>query len=658
MRQNSLLRGLLLLCCAAAVFYALYLTIDVADQTRMQGARTEQALNRLASALDRLGTGLESLRFAPAAQPAPAGGAAAAAPAGNAREGVRFANDDLRDPEAEDGGALVTRIQSMPGNLNPVVTPDADVSSIHSLLVDSLAERNLNDITRYEPMLARSWSVSPDGLEYTITLRDTVQWHPYTDPVTKEDVPAKPVTSDDFLFYWETIQNEKIPCEYIRTYYEDMEGIEIIDAHAFKVRWKRPYSMSEAFTLGLQPLPRHYYRPDPAWTDDEFAEQFTSSPRNQWLIGTGPYILTKWDSNSEIVFARDENYYGPKPSILERRIRLIADSSVSFLEFQRGGLDLYGLQPAQWHEETPEPEFRLVTPDIETAYEDSLAWDRRKKAGTLPDNYRFEKFQYNSTSWAYLGYNMRRPIFQDRNVRAALTHLVNRERILDEVFMGLGRIVSGPFIPQSPYYNHAVEPLPFSVEAASEILAGAGWEDTDNDGILDRDYDGTGERKPFRFTLMVPSSSALIRKIAAIVEQDMLKAKIKVDIKPIEWSVYTQLLEEREYDVSCLMWSGGIEGDPYQIWHGSGANRPGSSNYVAYTSSEADRLIEEGRREVDKAKRYAIYRKLHEVIAADQPYTFLVAPTATVAQAKKFRNALVYKSGSMASQLQWVPAAR
>ena len=654
MRQNSLFRTLFLVFGVAVILYALFLTMDVLDQTRMQNARTEQAMNRLSSSLDRLGASLENIQYA---QP-PASGATAAAPASaqqTAQPANRFANDDLRDPAAEDGGSLITRTQSMPGNLNPVVSSDASVSTIHGLLVDTLAERNLNDLTRYEPLLARSWSVSPDGLEYTIELRRNAMWHAYVDPVTKEEVDAKPVTSGDFLFYWETIQNQKVPCEYIRTYYEDMEGVEIIDDYTFTVRWKQPYSMSEAFTLGLQPLPRHYYRPDPSWSDDEFAEQFTSSQRNQWLIGTGPYKLTKWDINSEVAFERDENYYGPKPPIMTRSIKLIADNSVSFLEFKRNEIDIYGLQPAQWHEESPEPDFRLVTPDIETAHEDSVAWDEKKKAGLLPENYQFEKFQYNSTSWSYLGYNMQKPIFQDRQVRLALTHLVNRDRILDEVFMGLGKIISGPFIPQSPYYDHSIAPIPFDIARASEILAAAGWEDTDDDGILDKDYDDSGKRKPLRFTLMVPSSSTLIRKIAAIVEQDMLKAKIKVDIKPIEWSVYTQLMDEREFDVTCLLWTGGVEGDPYQIWHGSGANRKGSSNYVAYNSPEANRLIEAGRREVNKEKRYEIYHKLHEVIARDQPYTFLVAPTVTIAQSKRFRNALVYKSGQMTSQLQWIP---
>ncbi|MCD7895431.1 MAG: peptide-binding protein [Planctomycetaceae bacterium] len=683
MRQTSAFAVFVSLLNLAIVAVALYFTIDTLDQSRLQSARTETSLNKLSESLDRLGERLQAMPAAPASAGPGASPGTAAAPTGTAssvaaatasgpaaastanalsvatgaagNNGVVFANDEFRDPDAVEGGSHISRVQNLPGNLNSLVNNDSAVTAIQNYLVGTLAERNLDDLTRYEPEMAESWEVSEDGLVYTIRLRKNIMWQPYTDPVTKQPVAAKPVTARDFLFYWETIQNEEVPCEPMRVYYHDLDRIEVVDDYTFKVIWKQPYSMSEAFTLGLSPLPEHYYRPDPNWDDSRFADEFVSSPRNQWIVGTGPYKLVKWDKNREVVLERDDAYYGRRPFIATRILRLIPDNSTSFLEFKNGALDFYGLQPAQWHNETPEPDFQLVTPNIETANADSIEWDRRKKAGDVPDGYRFEKYQYKSSAWSYIGYNMNRPLFADRDVRVALTHLVDRERILDEVYLGLGEIISGPFIPHSPYYNHDVKPLPFDIARASEILAAAGWEDTDGDGILDKDYDNSGTRKPFRFTFMIPSSSTTSRRIAAIVEQDMIKAKIKVDIRQVEWSVYTQLLDEREYDVCCLGWTGGVEGDPYQVWHGSGVNRPRSSNHVGYNSPEANRLIEEGRRTLDKPTRYKIYNRLHEVIAHDQPYTFLVAQTAVLAQSKKFRNAIVYKGGQMSSALQWIP---
>ncbi len=659
MRQNSVFNAFLTIVNLAAVVFAVYLAVDALDAARVQNARVDQSLNRLADALDRMNSTLATLETAPARTTSAPAAPGAVAGTDTARAGqngaVQFQNDEYRDPDAEEGGSLVSRTIALPGNLNSITTNEATVSEMWGLVLDSLAGRNNNDLTKFEPLMADSWSVSEDGLVYTIQLRRNIFWQPYIDPVDKREVAAKQVTAHDFVFYWNTIQNPKIPCEPIRTYYELMDSIEVVDDFTLQVKWKEPYSMAEIITLGLSPLPEHYYRPDPSWDDDRFAEEFIASPRNQWIVGTGPYKLVKWDKNAEVVFERDEKYFGRKPAIKERRIRLIPDTSVSFLEFQRDALDIYGLQPTQWYEETPEPDFQLVTPSIETAYEDSLEWDRKKRAGELPENYKYEKYQTAGSAWAYIGYNMQRPLFQDKQVRIALSHLVDRQRILDEVFLGLGTIISGPFIPRSPYYNHDVQPIPFDIAKASELLAAAGWEDTDNDGLLDKDYDDSGVRKPFEFTFIIPSSSTQIRKWAAIVEQDMIKAKIKVNIKPIEWSVYIQSLDSRDFDVCSLLWTGAIEGDPYQIWHGSGANREASSNYVGYNSPEANRLIDLGRRTLDKAERYKIYQQLHRVIAEDQPYTFLIAPTGVMAQNKRFRNSLVYKGGGMDKLLEWIP---
>ena len=124
-------------------------------------------------------------------------------------------------------------------------------------------------------------------------------------------------------------------------------------------------------------------------------------------------------------------------------------------------------------------------------------------------------------------------------------------------------------------------------------------------------------------------------------------------IKPMEWSVYLTALDEWEFDACTLQWVGGVEGDPYQIWHSSQATRKNSSNFVGFASPEADALIEEGRRTLDKQARYAIYRRFHAILHEEQPYTFLIAGTARIAQSRKFMNARVFPDG-MDSSLQWI----
>ena len=245
---------------------------------------------------------------------------------------------------------------------------------------------------------------------------------------------------------------------------------------------------------------------------------------------------------------------------------------------------------------------------------------------------------------------MRRDLFKERRVRLALTHLVNRERIRDEVYRGLARIQTGNFWIESPYYDHSIKPWPFDIEKAKELLAEAGWKDTDGDGILDKD----GKKFEFVFSCITQPPEYL--RVAEIMAEDCKKAGIKVTINPYEWSVYLKRIEEKNFDVVSLGWGMSYESDPYQLWHSSHANTPRTSNHGGFVNDEADAIIEQGRREIDLDKRIVLYKRFHQIMHEEQPYTFLMAPYTLTAIDRRFRNVEVYPLG-MDADLFWVPAA-
>lgn len=623
---------------------ALYLFID-------SNSRLTQALAENSRQLVRLEDQFARVRVVSpgaGADPASAGGLH------NPAAIKDFANANLRQPQAVSGGRRTMHVAQFSGNLNYLVQNESSTSTVWGICNDSLAERNMLDIMTFQPKMAEKWEISPDGLTFTVTLRKGMTWHPFTDPVTGKDFPAQEITSDDFLFFWETINNPEVPCEPIRMYYEMIASFEKIDDYNFRVIWREPYSKAEEIVLGLTPLPRHYYRPDPSWTDEEFAGHFRTSQRNQFVVGCGPYRMLEWRKGEYMRFERYEDYYGPKPFIREIFLREIPEPSIALFQFKKGELDSMSLLPEQWVKETPEPDFRVVTPDIATAGEDSAAWDEQKQAGKAPEDYKFEKFQYRSAamSWFYLGYNLRNPMFADKRTRQALTMLSDRERILQDVYYGLGSILAGPFTPNSPYADPAVKPLPFDPEGARALLKEAGWEDTNKDGILDKTIDG--QEVKFRFTVLIAHTSTQARKIAAIMQSDMKKAGIDMQVKPTEWSVFIEQLNEQSFDACILGWTGVLEPDPQQVWHSSQAGLKNSSNHVGFVNKRADELIETGRRTLDKDKRMEIYREFFRILADEQPYTFLVAPTTLSTQQQRFYNARVYPLG-MDRDSQWIP---
>ncbi|MBN2449627.1 MAG: peptide-binding protein [Lentisphaeria bacterium] len=609
MGTRSTWTNVLLAVIALVLGAGFYFLVDATDILRQRTEVSVRELQAVRSELERLRRGIEERGL----------GVTGAFP-GTAAQSVppRFANADLRDPEAVDGGKLITRSGAETANMNSIINNDAIVSSYWELTYDSLASRNMKEPTRWEPLLAESWEISADKLTFTVHLRPNLFWHDFTDPTTGEAFVQVPVTAHDFRFYIDVIRNEGIHCEPVRNYFNDLDRIDVIDERTFRVIWKEPYFLSESMTLGLSPLPRHFYRFDPA-RPDEFNE---NDERNRMIVGCGPWVFQSWEKGSEVVFRRNENYYGIKPHLKEVRFKLIKEPNAALQALRKGEVDQTGLTTDQWMDQTTDELFAQ----------------------------RFRKIEQTRRVYFYIGWNMRTELFADRRVRLAMTHLVDRERILADVYRGLGRIVTGNFFIDSPYYDASIEPYPFDPARAAELLKEAGWADSDGDNILDRN----GRRFDFIFLLI--SNHPYYKKIAPIIKEDMSKVGVIMNILEIEWNVYTQRLNEWNFDACGLGWSLGYEADPHQLWHSAEANRKNSSNHCGFANAEADRIIENGRREFDVDRRIALYRRFHRILHEEQPYTFLLSPCSLSAIHNRYRNVVVYPLGTDINSY-WVPLA-
>ena len=175
------------------------------------------------------------------------------------------------------------------------------------------------------PLAAESWRISPDRLAYHIKLRRGIMWDDFTDPVTMKRHPAKEVTADDFRFFVEVLMNKEVNCAPLRSYYRDLEKLEVLGPYEFVVRWKRPFYGSLAATLGMSPLPRHYFHQYPGPFD---GKRFNDDHRrNAFIVGCGPYRLESWLKNRRIVLRRNENYFGitlgAAPSVSRRTFEVI-----------------------------------------------------------------------------------------------------------------------------------------------------------------------------------------------------------------------------------------------------------------------------------------------------------------------------------------------
>ena len=213
---------------------------------------------------------------------------------------------------------------------------------------------------------------------------------------------------------------------------------------------------------------------------------------------------------------------------------------------------------------------------------------------------------------------MRRPPFNDRRVRRALSMAIDVDQVIQFLLFGQGERITGPFVKQTDYYNHSLDPVPYDPEEALRLLQEAGWRPND-EGWLVKD----GKR--LQFTLITNNGNDLRKALLAIAQDAWRKIGIDVRTDLLEWSVFIQeRVDKADFDAVILGWSMSIEPDLYQIWHSSQSN-PHQLNFTAFKNDRADELIIKIRQEYDHDQQVAYCHTLHEIIASEQPYTFLYA---------------------------------
>ncbi len=458
--------------------------------------------------------------------------------------------------------------------LNPILAQDSASSEINSFVFNGLIKYDRN-LENFVGELAESWSVR-EGAEPEITffLRKGVRWH-----------NGREFTAHDVKFTYDKIMDEKTNTVR-RSSFELVKKAEVLDPYTFRVTYAQPYSPGlETWGIGI--IPKHLLE----------KEDINTTAFNRKPIGTGPFRFVEWITDEKIVVEANPHYFEGRP-LLDRIIyRIIPETSLSEMEVLTRGIDYSGIYPHQYRRMSHVPFLKT--------------------------------YSQPSLGYTYIGYNHRHPFFQDRKVRQALTHAINREEIVQYVLHGLGTVASGPFPNHLWYANPKVKPLPYDPQKARQLLAEAGWKDTNGDGILDR------EGKPFRFTLITNSGNDTRRDVGVLVQRQLRELGIDVTLELYEWSVFlNNFINAKHFDACILGWSLSVDPDAYEIWHSSQIEK--GFNFISYRNPSIDRLWEEGRREYDREKRKKIYWRIHELMAEDQPYTFLYVPLGISVLQRKF----------------------
>src|SRR5581483_5506429 len=227
--------------------------------------------------------------------------------------------------------------------------------------------------------------------------------------------------------------------------YQQVLRADAPDAYTFRVTYKEPYAPAMESWGAMGIIPKHVF----AGTD------INTNPANRSPIGTGPYMFQSWVPDEKIILKANPDYYLGRPHIDRYVYRIVPDLSVQFLELRQGSLS--AMHP---------------TPDQYNGYKEFFL--------------SYNKFHYPSFRYDYLAFNLERPLFQDVRVRQAMAYAIDKQEIIDGVYQGLAVPSTGPFPPLSWACDPSIKPYPYDLARAKELLAQAGWTDSDHDGVLDR----------------------------------------------------------------------------------------------------------------------------------------------------------------------------
>jgi peptide/nickel transport system substrate-binding protein len=492
------------------------------------------------------------------------------------------------------GDSLVEGTIGEASTLIPILASDASSHAVAGQVYNGLVkyDKNLNIIGD----LAESFDISTDGLIITFHLRRGVKWH-----------DGAPFTARDVLYTFRVTVDPKTPTAYAEDF-KQVKTISAADDYTVRVTYGEPFAPALA-SWGMNILPAHLLE----------GQDITKSPLARKPVGTGPYRFKEWISGQKIVLDANSEYFEGRPYIDRYIYRIIPDSSTMYMELKAGAIDLMSLTPVQYSRQTANSLFAS----------------------------RFNKYRYPSSGYLYMGYNLRHPLFGDKRIRQAMTAAINKDELIQGVLFGMGQKSYGPIVPGRWAYNPNVKDIAYNPKHAVKLLAEAGWREKNSDGILVKDG------KPFKFTILTNQGNQQRLMSAQIIQQRLRQVGVDVKIRIVEWATFLkEFIDKGNFEVVMLAWNISQDPDMYDIWHSS-KNKPGELNFIGYKNTEVDRLLIEGRNTFDIEKRKQAYFRIQEILADEQPYTFLYVPDALPVVSARIRGVEPAPAGIGHNQIKW-----
>lgn len=464
---------------------------------------------------------------------------------------------------------------------------------IEEMLFLTLCE--LDEELNLRPRLAKSWDIGASGKEITFTLRDDVFWS-----------DGKPTTAADVLLTYQLAVHPQVGYTG-RDRFTEIDTVIVLDRHTIRFTFKKNYP-DAMLDLQIPILPKHILENVPP-------AQLRQSSFNRQPVGNGPFLLKEWRANDRIVFEANPDYFGGRPKLDYVVFRVVPDETVLLSSLLAGEINVLSYVPPN-------------------------------KLREIEHNTDLYMLRYPDRGYSFLAFNLKRLVFRDRRVRAAVTHAINRQNLVEVLLNGQGRLVPGPIPPYFWAHDASLPLKVFNPQKANTLLDYAGWSARTKEGWRER------EGAVLEFTMKTNADNKLRSDALVMMQADLANVGIRAKPELLEFGKLVEdVLQRRDFDALLLSWKTGYAVDPSPVWHSRAIEN--GYNLGAYRNAQVDSLLTAARLETDRARAKPLWRAFQQQVVADCPYVFLYTQDNVAVVKKQLQNVKMDVRGYLINVEEW-----